>query len=306
MKEEELYELALFAGAGGGILGGKLLGWRCIGAVERDDYCQRVLLQRQRDGILPPFPIWDDMRTFTKRNNNVRPFIKALRRVAHRLVISAGFPCQPFSNAGKRLGADDDRNGWPWTIRSIREIRPAYALLENVPGLLTSGYFDTVLGDLAACGYDARWRVLSAAELGAPHQRDRLWIVAYPNTSIERTRELSIRPRRSQQASTDSNRLGEVISDAHRVRSQAGYTDQAAWKKGQANQLVNGGQNMAYSHSQGYAESWPIGSQQEIASTESCSYRGKWWATEPRLDRVVDGVAHTLDIPGTITKGILR
>lgn len=189
-----LYEVALFAGAGGGILGGKLLGWRTICAVEKDADCRNILLQRQRDGVLEPFPIWDDVRTFTKRNNNVRSFVKALRRMAPRLVISAGFPCQPFSTAGKREGADDERNMWPDTIRIIREIRPAYVLLENVPGLITSGYFGTILGDLAACRYDCRWRVLSASELGAPHQRDRLWIVAYSN--IDRRRNGASEPQR--------------------------------------------------------------------------------------------------------------
>lgn len=176
---EQLYEIALFAGSGGGILGSRLLGWRTICAVEKDADCRNVLLQRQRDAALEPFPIWDDVRTFTKRNNNVRHFVKALRRLAPWLVISAVFPCQPWSNAGKREGADDDRNMWPDTIRIIREIRPAFVLLENVPGLLTSGYFGTITGDLAACGYDCRWRIVSASELGAPHQRDRLWIVAY-------------------------------------------------------------------------------------------------------------------------------
>jgi len=98
-------------------------------------------------------------------------------------VITAGFPCQPFSIAGKRAGEDDPRNMWPATIECIRVVRPRFALLENVPGLLSSGYFGTILGDLAESGYDARWRILSAAELGAPHKRDRLWIAVTDATS---------------------------------------------------------------------------------------------------------------------------
>lgn len=190
-------ELALFAGAGGSILAGHLLGWRTVCAVEIDAYCRSVLMQRQDEGILDPFPIWDDVRTFDG--------VAWRGRVD---VITAGFPCQPFSHAGKMRGADDGRNMWPETIRIIRDVRPRFCLLENVPGLLSGRkrrirwhtverslfgrirashhatislppYFATVLGDLAACGYDARWRVLSAAELGAPHKRDRLWIVAH-------------------------------------------------------------------------------------------------------------------------------
>lgn len=98
-------------------------------------------------------------------------------------VVSAGFPCQPFSVAGAGAGEDDERNMWPATLAVIRDVRPRFALLENVPGLLAhTRYFGQILGELAESGYDARWRCLSAAELGAPHRRDRLWIVAHSNS----------------------------------------------------------------------------------------------------------------------------
>lgn len=164
-------ELSLFTGAGGGLLGTHLLGWRPIGYVEFNDYCQRVIRQRILDGILPNAPIYGDIRTFIADG-----YARSYQGMVD--VISGGFPCQPFSNAGKRLGADDPRNMWPATIECIRIIRPRYAFLENVAGLVTSGYFGTILGDLAESGYCVRWRILSAAELGAPHKRDRLWIVA--------------------------------------------------------------------------------------------------------------------------------
>ena len=165
-------ELSLFTGAGGGLLGTHLLGWTPIGYVEWDDYCQRVLAARIADGYLPVAPIFTDVREFIQSGA-----AREYRGVAD--VVTAGFPCTPFSLAGKRAGADDERNMWPTTIECIRQVRPQYAFLENVPGLLSSGYFGTILNDLAESGHSVRWRCLSAAEVGAPHKRDRLWIVAY-------------------------------------------------------------------------------------------------------------------------------
>ena len=164
-------ELSLFSGAGGGLLGTALLGWRPVGYVEWDDYCQRVLAARIKDGFLPDAPIFGDIQAFNRDG-----YATAYQGLVD--VVTGGFPCQPFSVAGRRAGADDSRNMWPATIECIRLVRPRYAFLENVPGLLTSGYFGTILGDLAESGYDCRWRILSAAEVGAPHKRDRLWIVA--------------------------------------------------------------------------------------------------------------------------------
>ncbi len=141
------------------------LGWTTVCAVEIDPYCREVLLRRQEDGCLDPFPVWDDVRTFDAR---------AWRGAVD--VVTAGFPCQPFSSAGQQLGADDERNLWPETARCIREARPRVALLENVPGLVSSGYLGRVLADLALSGYDARWDWISARETGAPHVRKRVWI----------------------------------------------------------------------------------------------------------------------------------
>jgi DNA (cytosine-5)-methyltransferase 1 len=165
-------ELSLFSGIGGGLLGTKLLGWRSVGYVEWNEYCQRVLRQRIEDGWLDEAPIFGDLRAFIADG-----YARAYQGLVD--VITAGFPCQPFSVAGKQRGAEDERNMWPQTIECIRLVRPRYVLLENVPGLLAGGYLGTILGELAESGFDAKWRVLSAAEVGAPHKRDRLWIVAH-------------------------------------------------------------------------------------------------------------------------------
>ncbi len=164
-------ELSLFTGAGGGVLASKLLGWTTVGYVEIDDYCQQIIAQRIEDGIFCPAPIFGDIGWFNRSG-----YAEAYTGMVD--VVSAGFPCQPFSVAGSQAGEDDHRNMWPETLATILTVRPRYAFLENVPGLLAHKYFGRILGDLAEGGYDCRYRVLSAAELGAPHMRDRLWIVA--------------------------------------------------------------------------------------------------------------------------------
>jgi DNA (cytosine-5)-methyltransferase 1 len=126
-------------------------------------------MQRQDDGILEPFPIWDDVRTF-----DGRPWRGAID------VVSAGFPCQDISGANKHaVGIDGARSGlWKQAVRIVGEVRPSFVLVENSP-ILTSRGLGTVLGDLASLGLNARWGVFSAGGIGAPHIRERIWILAY-------------------------------------------------------------------------------------------------------------------------------
>lgn len=166
-----LRELALFAGAGGGILGGKLLGWRTVCAVEYEPYAASVLAARQNDGILDPFPIWDDVRTF-----DGRPW----RNIVD--VVSGGFPCQDISVAGKGAGIGGAQSGmWSEMFRIVCEIQPRITYIENSPALTLRG-LDRVLCDLASVGLNARWGVVSAANTGAAHLRERIWIVAYSDS----------------------------------------------------------------------------------------------------------------------------
>jgi DNA (cytosine-5)-methyltransferase 1 len=161
-------ELHLFAGAGGGILAGQLLGHRCIGAVEIDPYCRAVLAARQADGTLPAFPVFTDIRTFDARPYRGRADI-----------VAGGFPCQDISTAGTGDGLDGERSGlWSEFERVLRAVRPQYAFIENSPAIVGRG-LDRILSDLAALRFDARWCVLSAADLGAPHRRERAWILAH-------------------------------------------------------------------------------------------------------------------------------
>jgi DNA (cytosine-5)-methyltransferase 1 len=158
----------LFAGAGGGILADLLLGHIPVGACEIEPYPRNVLLARQRDGILPKFPIWDDVCTL-----DGKPWRGSVD------LLCGGFPCQDISAAGKGAGITGERSGlWKEYARLIGEMRPRFVFAENSPLLRTRG-LGVVLEDLAALGYNARWGVLGARDVGAPHKRDRMWVLAY-------------------------------------------------------------------------------------------------------------------------------
>ena len=175
-------ELSLFTGAGGGLLGTTILGWRHVGYVEKENYCQKIIIQRIKDGIFDDAPIFGDIRTFISEG-----YAAEYQGLVD--IITAGFPCQPFSVAGKQKGGNDARNMWPETIQCLRIIRPRFALLENVPGLLAHRYIQRIFGDLAESGYNARWCVLGADDVGAQHRRKRLWILAdTESTKCERSR----------------------------------------------------------------------------------------------------------------------
>ena len=180
MDTHPLNTLDLFSGYGGFQLGLRLAGIpiRTVCYVEWDKYCQQVIRQRQIDGFLDDAPIWDDIKSFDGRPWRGRVDI-----------LSAGFPCQPHSNAGLRKGAGDDRNLWPDTLRIIREVGPRIVILENVPGILVGSdrrppYGGIVVGELADAGYDAEWRVVSASAAGGPHLRKRWWLLAYPSADL--------------------------------------------------------------------------------------------------------------------------
>ena len=170
--------LHLFAGAGGGILGDLLLGREVVGAVECEKYQREVLFQRQADGILPRFPVWDDVTTFRLDNGETESYIRWLQEIRDDLTVCGGFPCQDVSVANKNAkGLDGERSGlWTEMLRIIGEIRPRCVFVENSPALIVRG-FDRVLGDLTQIGYDCRWAVIGADDVGAPHQRKRFWLL---------------------------------------------------------------------------------------------------------------------------------
>lgn len=279
-------ELSLFTGAGGGIWGSKLLGWRTIGYVEKEKYCCDILARRIADGIFTPAPIYcGDINDFNQE------LAIAYRDMVD--VITAGFPCQPFSVAGKGQAEDDERNCWPQTIEAIRIIRPRYALLENVPGLLAHRYFGRILGDLAESGYDARWCIVSAAEVGAPHRRERLWILA-------NSCKLRCDSGRTEQPLQGIRAYGETskVADANKPGlERCREPGQCFGKFSVRSSSKEEGEladppsircgSLESSEQKGKGRKGSCGK----TSDSGNSGRGIWWKSEPELGRVAHGVA---------------
>lgn len=249
-------ELALFAGAGGGILGGHLLGWRTVCAVEWEAYPASVLCARQNDGLLPTFPIWDDVQTFD--GNPWRGIVD---------VVSGGFPCQDISAAGKGAGIDGERSGmWREMARIICEVKPRYVYVENSP-MLTSRGLDVVLKDLATMGFNAEWGVFSAAQVGAPHLRKRIWIVAKRNKLFSYSMHDRNRWWKQQQESIEKKT--KSISNTTSVRLQG----QRKFKQSINSKKIRNGK----------ATELKYGSSSDF------------WSVEPSMGRVANGLADRVD-----------
>ena len=293
---EQLNELALFAGAGGGILGGHLLGWRTVCAVEFAAYPRSVLLARQRDGMLPRFPIWDDVTTFD--GNPWRGRVD---------VVSGGFPCQDISVAGKGEGLSGERSGlWSEMARIISEVQPRFAFVENSP-MLTSRGLGVVLGDLSQMGYSAEWGVVGADDAGAPHRRERIWILAYatgegtgPDNGGLRAWSCGISG--GKRTSEGQHPIGQ-LADPDVLGCLHGQAEVGPAKGGVHAQREPepSGEDVAHAKSIGHREGREAeyvpeengGQNRQMLPKPTCS---TWWQSEPDVGRVVDGVAALLDI----------
>ena len=204
--------LSLFSGIGGLDLGLERAGMTVVGQVEIDPWCRKVLAKHW-----PEVPRHDDVRT-------AMDWWRSEPRSAVDIV-AGGPPCQPFSHAGLKRSVVDERWMWPAMADTIRELRPRYVIVENVAALVADRVaFGWLLGDLAELGFDAEWSLLSACAMGAPHTRDRLFLVAYANsgdgqawmgTRPERLiSRLARRPRESQRGAAQARAWRDRVDRA--------------------------------------------------------------------------------------------
>jgi DNA (cytosine-5)-methyltransferase 1 len=250
----KLCVLDLFSGIGG---------FETVAFCEIEPFPRRVLAKHW-----PGVPIYDDVRTLTADR---------LRADGISVdVICGGFPCQDISHAGKGAGIEGERSGlWSEYARIIGELRPAYVIVENVSALLGRG-LDRVLGDLAALGFDAEWHCIRAADVGAPHLRDRLWLVAYPQHS-------------------DANSTGSYRAQIH-VGGSSEFRDE------QVGQPRSMGEDVANTQRLGPPRSRKHG--QSIHPASRLDWQAAWsvdgglgsvWGAEPDVGRVADGVPSRMD-----------
>ena len=248
--------LDLFSGIGGFSLGLERAGMQTVAFCEQNKYCHAVLKKHW-----PEIPIYDDVRTLT-----------AARLADDGIavdVICGGFPCQDISIAGKGAGLAGARSGLWWEFhRLISEIRPAWVVIENVSALRHKGLGD-VLRSLAAVGYDAEWHCIPASAVGAPHRRDRIWIVAYPNCEQQQ----SMLSGRGAERGAASAPAGAMDFDV------AGGGRDSAWSQ----DVADTGCVTAQIQTNGRFSAIPL------------PQRHTWWETEPDVGRVVDGVPARLD-----------
>jgi DNA (cytosine-5)-methyltransferase 1 len=245
---------SLFSGIGGFDLGLERAGMKVIWQSEIDEFASKVLKKH-----------WPDVP-------NLGDITKVdWSEVERPDVICGGYPCQPFSTAGKRKGTDDPRHLWRWVRDAISELRPKYAILENVRGHLSMGGLQ-VVGELAEIGYDAEWRVVSAAGLGAPHRRERIIIVAHAQSVRKWGRHLTnpaTLPQRSE-IQFKTGRSSCIVADTD--LREVGWGDR--WDAADRSQVFS-----RRDHDRG-----------------TQSYEGwKWWEIEPDVGRVANGVPDRVD-----------
>ena len=277
---------SLFSGIGGFDLGLERAGHTVVWQVEQDEFCRKVLAKHW-----PNVTRYEDVHDVGRLN------------LPHVDLICGGFPCQPVSLTGKGLAQADERWLWPEFARIIRELRPAYVLLENVPGLLVRGFGD-VLGDLAALGYDAEWFVLSAADMGAPHLRRRAFVVAHANGAGLGEQ------RRAEPASPEHatpERCGEGVADtegerqregrpgrvaAHGERGRDTTREPLADADGWGREVEREPELAGLESARGY-EPDGRGTNRQLHDAEDTGCG--WWSTEPDVGRVAHGVPARVD-----------
>lgn len=283
---KHLTHLSLFSGIGGLDLAAERAGFQTVGQCEFADYPYKVLCEHW-----PDVPKWRDIRTLTGEDFHARTGLRTVD------VLSGGFPCQPFSVAGKRRGTEDDRYLWPEMLRVIKELRPAWVVGENVAGIINMA-LDQVLSDLEAQGYETRTFVIPACGVDAPHRRDRVAIVAWHNDGKPNGRKpLAAIPREDERQNSKSCGVCYDVADADQSRIQGGQASgnveiqrknivEHALRCGECSHVCN---------------SASTGFQNRTAGAffrpeeEQKLKRSDWWPIEPDVGRVAHGIPHRVD-----------
>jgi DNA (cytosine-5)-methyltransferase 1 len=279
---------SLFSGIGGFDLGLERAGMKVIWQSEIDAFACKVLKKHW-----PDVPNLGDINKIDWTN------------IERPDVICGGYPCQPFSQAGKRGGATDPRHLWPAMFNAICNLRPRYALMENVRGHLSMGFGD-VLGDLASIGFDAEWQVIPAAAVGAPHKRDRVFIVAYPNDAGVGTQRREV-----QREKSSGEQKREVVAQyvfsrrgAEMADTNGGRQQKCDAQIGVVSVVGEGSQREFVANTDGkFVEQY--GSSSDVANKsqrwhdqrerQTTNDFGQWWEVEPDVGRVANGVSDRVD-----------
>ena len=291
-----LTHLSLFSGIGGLDIAAEAAGFETVGQCEFAEYPTKILEKHW-----PNVPRWRDIRTLTGESFYERTGLRTVD------VISGGFPCQPFSVAGKRRGEDDDRYLWPEMLRVIREIKPTWVLGENVPGIVNLA-LDTVLADLENSGYTGQAFIIPACGVDAPHKRERCAILAY---AVNGSRAM----RRDREFQDLAENGGEGPDNGRRTKGDV--AGKRRENKPGTSGVANGLRTEIHR-----ATSYPCGVQRERRGCESllftncssrererepervsrqsaraCGSHSAWhnWPNEPGICRVVDGVQNRVD-----------
>ena len=284
---DNITHLSLFSGIGGLDLAAEMAGFQTIGQCEWADYPTKVLEKHW-----PDVPRWRDIRTLTGES-----FIeKTGRRTVD--VISGGFPCQPFSVAGKRRGTEDDRYLWPEMLRVISELRPAWVVGENVAGIVNMA-LDQVYADLENEGYAVQALIIPACAVDAPHRRDRCAIIANSYRSGIQTQGAKQQTARVAGIREDVDHSysgGQLYWQREKHTAETG--EQTQREPGGCGEVVadadNGGRSLRGNGKLPAAEE-AGGSRADHGGREAKYVAGEWWPTEPNVGRVAYGVPHRVD-----------
>lgn len=266
--------LSLFSGIGGiDVALNPLV--KPVAYCEIDTYATGVLFSRMLDGSISTAPVWPDIRTLTAE---ILPSID---------IVYGGFPCQDISCAGAGKGLAGERSGLFFEIvRLLRELRPAFCYLENVPAITTRGGW-RVVGELTALGCDCRWGVLSAYDMGAPHIRERFWLLAHANRNRRGEKQIG-ELRRHDSTEFRNDGVQKSMADAESER----FKPQGAESSGLKGPSGTTCRSLAHSERNRLEEP-----RNRRISTRSASAitNSDWWATEPNVGRVVNGLSNRVD-----------